>query len=116
MNPIHENIVKKLISLTEKGDIKWSSTSLQDKYSTTLAPYVISIYVDRNLEFMPLLNQIMAEIEFSETSGEVFDKTTLYESNSKDYNLLSSLQDMAHRQALGIDKKLSDINQLLGEH
>lgn len=109
----YKNLIRRLIDTTNKGLLKWGTTSLQGRYEAEIAEYKVTINLvkdDGAFQIM-LPDTEWATLRFVDETGSVFDKISLYEGKSADYKLLQELYDVARRSANHIDEKIDGIVQ-----
>lgn len=106
----YKKIIDKLIKSTEAGSLKWTKTSILDKYEARFNGFTVTIdIVDANTIQVMFPDSETAKLRFLNDKGEEFDNVTCYNLKSQEYTLLSRLYDAARRSANNIDIQLNHL-------
>ncbi|MDE5928952.1 MAG: hypothetical protein K2H03_00580 [Muribaculaceae bacterium] len=109
-NSQHREIISRLQSKTDSGQLKWEGTTLSTKYRVSLKGYDITVMaIENDGSLGNALISVKAAVDFIDSHGSVFDSYKAYEFSDPEYREISRLFVSARRSALGLDRKLSDI-------
>jgi hypothetical protein len=113
LQEIYKRLIEKLIDATKNKTIRWSESSLINKYDVKIDTYTISIYLvpdDGAFQVLMPFTKV-AELDFIDETGNTFDSISVVHGQEKDdsYTYLVELHEVAKRSAGDIDIKLDKI-------
>lgn len=110
----YKQLLESLQKTTEIGVVEWRQTSLETKFELRLGQYRISVYRadPDSLEIM-FPDSILAEINFIDENGTVFDTIKAQDKKSDEYQTIDHLFQTVRRKVLDIDNKLDQIQGII---
>lgn len=106
---LHEKIdqlVTKLMVLTEAGKVTWDATADEDTFLTTLGKFVVTLKKEERHFGAERYNAFRFKI--LDAGGKALEEA--YEvTQTNDWERLRTLHDLARRKALHVEEALSDL-------
>lgn len=110
----YKELLNSLQTATELGRVKWQPTSLETKFELKLGDFRITVYL---MKYDPLdmifPDTILAEINFIDETGSIFDSIKTIDDKSEEYQVINHLHEAARRTALNIDNKIDKLQSML---
>lgn len=104
----YKPLVNKLISVTDKGIRNWSVTSDDSKFTMDIGINGVMIRYFTAWAGYDEMEENVVRLEIINSNGEVVDGFSVGE-NDGGFNEIYSLYEKARRNALRIDKTISDL-------
>lgn len=104
----YRELIDKIIERTYDGKIKWETTSDRNKYLCKIGDKTIIVRSYTYNDNAELIDTQCISFEILDILGEKIDGIYIDE-NESDFIKMTSLYDMARRNALNIDRTIRDL-------
>lgn len=121
MHSKNEQLVHRLIEVTQSGKLTWEPDAKPATYVTSMINVKLSISVATMVSIDDLFGKKTYTFIISDLNNEEIDSVTAVQSKSKDpfevtdYELLGDLHETARRSAKNIDQTIDNILEALND-